>query len=68
MENRLIEIETKLAYQEDVMEQLNKVLVDQQNQIDRLQDTCRVMVERVKDFMEAGGAADKSLGDRPPHY
>ena len=35
-EDRLVEIETRLAFQEDTLQQLNDVICRQQDQIDRL--------------------------------
>jgi len=65
--NRLIEIETKLAHQDDLVNALNTVVTDQQAQIVRLEELCRVLTSRVRAISEAetsGGPED----DRPPHY
>ena len=35
-DDRLVEVETKLAYQEDTIQQLNEVICRQQDQIDAL--------------------------------
>jgi len=37
LENRIIEIETKIAYQEDTIEKLNQVVTVQQKKIAQLQ-------------------------------
>ncbi len=64
---RLIEIETKLAYQEDALQQLNNVVYSQQKQIDYLEALCKQLIERVKELSEQkpDGA---SLTEKPPHY
>ena len=65
---RLTIIETKIAYQEDTIQALNDVIYQQQQRIDRLESTNKLLIERMRDLSESlattGGAAD----ERPPHY
>ncbi len=64
---RLIELETQLAYQEDTIQQLNDVVCRQQDQIDRLQAQCDSLISRTKELSDK--LPDTSSGDeRPPHY
>lgn len=66
-EQRLIEIETKLAYQEDTLRVLNEVVTQQQQQIEALRQTCRQLAERIARGNETvfkGTPADEV----PPHY
>ncbi|MGB2248281.1 MAG: SlyX family protein [Alcanivorax sediminis] len=66
-EDRLIDIETKLAYQEDLIEHLNKVVSDQQQKLDELEKACRKMVERLVYLSDAFESAQ--IEDAPPpHY
>ncbi len=66
-EDRFVDIETKLAYQEDLIEALNKVVSDQQLKIDELEKACRKMVDRLVDLSEAFESAQ--IEDAPPpHY
>ena len=66
-EDRLVDIETKLAYQEDLIEALNKVVSEQQRKIDELETVCRKMVDRLVDLSEAFESAQ--IEDAPPpHY
>ena len=66
-EDRLIDIETKLAYQEDLIESLNQIVSDQQRQIRELETACRKMVDRLVDLSEAF-AATQVEDAPPPHY
>jgi len=66
-EDRFLDIETKLAYQEDLVESLNKVVSDQQRQIDALEKTCRKMADRLMDLSEAFEATQVEDAP-PPHY
>ena len=68
-ENRIIDIESKLAHQELLLEQLNAVVTDQQGRIDRLNDRCDSLMSRIQSMGESGGGAAGTPDDeRPPHY
>jgi len=66
-ENRVIEIETKLAHQELLLSELNEALTDQQAQISGLERLCQSLIERVKSLLDSS-PADQPTGERPPHY
>lgn len=66
-EQRLIEIETKLAFQEDAVQQLHHVVCEQQKQIDRLELTCKVLMDRLKEMALEGGN-NPAAHEKPPHY
>jgi len=40
MENRIIELETRLAFQEIALEELNSALIGQQAQLDAVEKEC----------------------------
>ena len=66
-EDRLVEVETKLAYQEDTIQQLNDVICRQQDQIDALLVKYELLVSRVKE-LAVDKPDDKPVDERPPHY
>ncbi len=66
-ENRIVELEIKTAYQEDLLQELNKIVGQQQRQIDRLEATCRLLNERIKSLSAEGGSGENSE-EMPPHY
>lgn len=66
-ESRLVDIETKLAYQEDLVETLNRVVSEQQLTIDKLENTCRKLAERLLGLSEAFEASQVEDAP-PPHY
>lgn len=66
-EDRLVEVETKLAYQEDTIQQLNDVICRQQDQIDALLVKYELLVSRVKE-LAVDQPDDKPVDERPPHY
>lgn len=66
-ENRLIEIESKLAFHEDLLDDLNQTIYDQQKRIDRLENLVKALIGQVSDLSDTlaeRGAAN----ERPPHY
>jgi len=59
---RLEDLETKLAFQEKAIRELNDVIYEQQKQIDRLVSLCDALV---RSGLETGpGPAN----EKPPHY
>ena len=65
-EERLVNIETKIAFQEDLIEELNKVIYQQQQKLDQLEAAYTSLAMRVRS-LEAGND-NKSVNERPPHY
>ena len=66
-EERLIDLETKLAHQEHLLNELDDALTNQQAQISQLELLCKSLVDRIKalpDGDSGGGTED----ERPPHY
>ena len=67
-DNRLVDIETKLAYQEDTLQTLNDVVSRQQKQIDQLEMTCRLLLERLEEISKTGSPGEPIENEPPPHY
>ncbi|MBW2215906.1 MAG: SlyX family protein [Deltaproteobacteria bacterium] len=67
-EERLVEIETKIAFQEQTIEDLNDVLYKQQQEIERLGSICDALVKRVKELSEFTPGIDAPVNEKPPHY
>lgn len=66
-QQRLIEIETKLAYQEDHIQELNKIIICMQKQIDDLELICKTLKDKVN-TMEGLIPANTNIDETPPHY
>lgn len=66
-EQRLVELEIKLAYQEDLLQELNSIVARQQTQISRLEETCKLLYERLKSLSFAE-ELDQTDNQPPPHY
>ena len=67
-EERLVEIETKIAYHEQTIKDLNEVVYQQQQEIERLGLICDALVRRVKEFSELVPGIDAPANEKPPHY
>lgn len=66
-EDRLIEIESRLAHQEHLLTQLNDALTDQQAQLMQVIELCQTLIERMRSMAEQESPGDP-LDERPPHY
>ena len=66
MDSRITELEIKISYAEDMVDELNRTVYRQQQQIDRL----LAQVETLRDRVQAAAPAEqRSLRDElPPHY
>ncbi len=64
LEDRLIDIETVLAQQERIIEDLNQEIIRQGKLIDRLQKQC----EYLKNNLEVETVRPLSEETPPPHY
>jgi SlyX protein len=65
-ESRLIELETKLAFAEDLLETLNQTVARQQGQIDSLQQQLRLLHQQIQDATPDAPRAPRD--EIPPHY
>ena len=67
LENRIEELETKIAFQEQLLDELNHALVQQQFDIDKMQVQLRYMANKLEDF-QPSNIASQSEETPPPHY
>ena len=66
-DERLVDIETKLAHQEHLLIELNDVITKQQEKIMQLEELCGSLVDRVRSISEAL-PGDGTGNEIPPHY
>ncbi len=68
IQEEIIELQTRLAFQEDSLNQLNQVVTEQSALIDQLRQQLRALAEKYEDLRDTqrqGGAAEQ---EPPPHY
>lgn len=69
MQEELIELQTKLAFQEQTLAELNNVLISQQQQIDRLQLQIKMYEDRLSEVEESAPLlSGQGQDEKPPHY
>ncbi len=66
-EERFIDMETRLAHQDQLLFELNDVITKQQEKIMRLEELCASIVERIRSLGDAS-TSDAQTDERPPHY
>ncbi len=67
-EERLVNIETKIAFQEDLIEELNKTIYQQQTRLERLEATCEALARHIASLAGAVSEGKSGGSERPPHY
>jgi len=67
VEARITELETRLSYQDRLMDELNEVVTRQQDQIDRLVRELKGVREHLKG-QQGSGLARPDEEAPPPHY
>ena len=69
MENKIIDLQSKLAFQDETINELNEVITDQQNQLDQLREEIRLLSLRIASVAEStAGAGTEEKEPPPPHY
>lgn len=69
VEARLDEMESRLAFQDDLIESLNEVIARQDRELARLQLTVQALSDKLGDIGESAGVAAPSPEQEvPPHY
>ena len=66
-EERFIDLESRLAHQDQLLHQLNNVVTDQQAKLMQLEELCRSLIDRVRSVGDGGEPGDPA-DERPPHY
>jgi len=67
MNERLVNIETKISFQEDLIEELNKVVYQQQKKLNQLEVMCISLANHIRSLSETENEIGVS-NERPPHY
>jgi SlyX protein len=64
-EERFVDIEIKLAQQEDLVESLNQIIYQQGRRIDQLEATVEQLIDHIRTNAQNG---QTPLNEKPPHY
>ena len=67
IEERLVNIEAKITFQEDLIEELNKTVYQQQQKLERLEAICEALARHIQSLSETRNEG-MPANERPPHY
>lgn len=69
LEEQLIDVQTRIAYQEDTLAQLNEVITRQDAEIIQLKQQLRLLALRIDEMQRNPAQAGEEItNERPPHY
>ena len=67
-EARITELETRTAFQEDLMNTLNDVIANQDRQLATLSRKLDLLTEQLEQHGGSDGGSDSTAHEPPPHY
>jgi SlyX protein len=68
-QEQMIELQTRLIFQEDTLQELNTVIARQDEELRRLQEQLRVLGKRFDDYLYSQEQKPgQSEDQKPPHY
>ena len=67
LEQRINEVETRLAFQETTLQELNEALTSQQQQLSQMQAVLEKLRERIVE-LASNMQPDAAIEPPPPHY
>jgi SlyX protein len=70
LEEQLIDVQTRVAYQEDTLAQLNDVITKQDVELVQLKQQVRLLAQRLDELArDPSQAGDNDItNEKPPHY
>ncbi|QLB12140.1 SlyX protein [Bisgaardia hudsonensis] len=67
LEQRIAELEMKISFQEQTIDELNQSVIAQQFIVDKLQTQLHYLAKKMKD-LQPSNIANQSEETPPPHY
>ena len=66
-EKRLIDLEAKIAHQDQSIHELSEEIYQQHKRLERLGATCEYLLEKIRFLPDPSGAQERD-DEPPPHY
>lgn len=66
-EERLIELESRIAHQDHTIHTLSEELIQQQKKLEQLETTCNFLAEQLRARIGESGSVGPD-DEKPPHY
>jgi SlyX protein len=67
IQEQVMSLEIKLAFQDDLVETLNQIVIEQQQQLNLLQKQVQLLYQQLKS-LQPSNLADLAEEVPPPHY
>jgi SlyX protein len=67
-EERIIDLEIRIARQDDLVDTLNTQVYLQQKKIDELEKLCAALANRMREIAISVNQRQMPVDERPPHY
>ena len=68
MNDSIIELQSKLLFQEDALQKLDEIVIRQQHHIDQLLQRVTQLEEKLDSLQYQQELADTNSHQKPPHY
>lgn len=69
VENQMVDLQTRVAFHEDTLEQLSEIIAKQDADIIQLKQQLRLLAKNLEELQGTQGQGDDEItNDRPPHY
>ena len=65
---RLDELESRIAFQDDLIDSLNKVIIRQDREITHIEAQLKDLFTRISEQAEPAATGTSAKGENPPHY
>ena len=68
-DNRLVDLEIKVSFMEDLLDDLHAIVIQQRDQMDRLTAVVAELRQQQDQPQSSGGSAlQRAIDNLPPHY
>jgi uncharacterized coiled-coil protein SlyX len=67
-DNKLVELEEKISYLQNMLDELNMVVFRQGEKIEKLNNQIKETNEKLINQSETQSDQSEVVGDKPPHY
>jgi SlyX protein len=69
LQEQIIDLQTRVAYQEDSLAQLNQVITRQDTDIIQLRQQVRLLAKKIEESLYSSESGELDIAaERPPHY
>lgn len=65
---QVIELQSRMAYQEDTIQTLNRQMARQADELSLAQKHIQILNQKLNDLTQASDPSGAQTSERPPHY